>query len=161
MFVSDTNTDARILADLLKVCPFGETVTWADMSSVLGRDAREYRWRLYAAFRLTQREDGAVFSRIQGIGYRRLSPGEIHLIGQTARTRIRNTARRGSRALVAGAKGCNLSEDEQKAVSREQAALGIFEHLARDRNLSAEPAKAEPYSVSAKKMLAALGHAVE
>jgi hypothetical protein len=151
MLATDLSADTRRLADALATAARGEIVTYKQLSEAIGRDIMGCRWLLYSALHVIERESGAVFATERRIGYRRLAPEEIVKIGQTARAHIRRTARAGARTISAGVAGANdLTPEMARQILAEQSALGLLEHVARDRNL---PAVAEtetrPLSVAA------------
>jgi hypothetical protein len=136
MIATDLSADARRIADLLSAVPRGELITYAGISAAIGRDVRVLRHLIYAAMRVAERESGAVFASERGKGYRRLAPTEIVRIGATARARIRGVARRGKRSISAGVIGANdLGDEDRRKILAEQSALGLLEHVARDRSL--------------------------
>jgi len=151
MIASDLSADARRAADLFASIPRGDVVSLDALSAAIGRDAKRCRHILYRAMRVAERESGAVFASERGIGYRRLAPDEIVKIGQTARSRIRSSARRGRRSIQAGIAGANdISPNSQRQVSAELSALGLLEHIARDRSLPPIPEDdSRPLSVAA------------
>lgn len=161
MIATDMSADTRRLADLLAEVPRGEVITFPAMSAVIDRNVLEFRHIVYAAMRAAERESGAVFASERGKGYRRLPPDEIVRVGQTARSRIRRTARSGVRSLVAGSAGANdLSPEMTRRILAEQSTLGLLEHIARDKNLAPMPEAANrplPLAVAAKEFLRTIG----
>ena len=161
MLSLDLHADTRRIADALAAVSRGDTITLAAITNAIGRDIHRCRHLLYSAFRLVERENGAVFATERGQGYRRLKPEEIITIGQTARARIRGTARRGARSIAAGVSGANdIAAPVQRAILAEQTALGLLEHMARDKNLPTVPETENrplPVAVAAKEFLRAIG----
>lgn len=151
MVPNEVSAEVRRVIDRLALVPFGALVTVPDLQAATGLDLRRRRHLLYSALRVLQRESGAVFAGERGAGYRRLSaelaPG---VIGSTARARIRGTARRGMRAIDATVKHANhLPPDAQRRANAERAALGLIEHIARDRPVMETAATASrPLSVA-------------
>lgn len=140
MIATDMSADTRRIADTLSEVPRGETIAWDQLSGIISRDILLSRHILYSAMRVAERESGAIFASERGKGYRRLAPDEIVKIGQTARRRIRSMARHGARTINAGTAGANdLSAEMTRAILSEQSALGLLEHLARDKSLPVVP----------------------
>lgn len=138
MIATDLSADARRCADLLAATPRGETVSFATVTATIGRDINRCRHVLHTALRVAERETGACFASVRGVGYRRLAPEEIVKVGQTARARIRGYARRGRRTIQAGLAGANdLTPETQRQTAAELSSLGLLEHIARDRSLPA------------------------
>ena len=161
MLSLDLHADTRRIADLLNEVPRGDSITLDAISKAIDRDIRRCRYLLYSALRVVERESGAVFATERGSGYRRLAPEEIVKIGQTARARIRGWARRGSRTIAAGIAGANdMAPDTARKIMAEQSALGLLEHIARDRSLpKVNEDENRPLSVAAtaKEFLRSIG----
>lgn len=140
MIAHDLSADARRCADLLTSIPRGETVTFTAISAAIGRDITRCRHVLHTAIRVSEREAGACFASVRGVGYRRLAADEIVKVGQTARARIRGYARRGRRTIQAGLAGANdVTPETQRRTASELSSLGLLEHIARDRSLPEIP----------------------
>ncbi len=161
MIATDISADTRRLADLLAEVPRSGVITFGTMSGAIGRDVLEFRHLIYGALRVAEREFGAVFASERGTGYRRLPPDEIVRIGQTARARIRRTARSGARSLTAGMTGANdIDPAMRRRILSEQTTLGLLEHIARDKNLAPVPEHENrplPLAVAAKEFLRMIG----
>lgn len=161
MIAIEPSAETQILIDLLRGSAIGETITLAAISEAIGRDIGTCRGYLYTALRRVQNDDGAVFSSIRRVGYRRLPPSEIPTIGKTARDRIRRTATRGVKTIAAGMAGANdLPDAVRRDLYRQQAALNMIAHLSRDRQTAAIPsAEQRPPTLAetAKGYLAAIG----
>ena len=165
MIATDIHADTRRIADLLAVLPRGELITLAQISAAIDRDIRLNRGYLYSAMKIVEREMGAVFACERGKGYRRLASDEIIKIGQTSRARIRRQARRGIRSMSAGVGGANdIEPDMARRILAEQSALGLLEHIARDKNLPKVPEKDTrplPVATTARAFLRAIGAETE
>jgi len=161
MIATDLSADARAVADALNGTPLGETIDYPTISASIGRDITTYRWVLTTAFRVAERETGAVFALIRRVGYRRLLSDEISKVGQTARASIRAKATRSVRTMSAGiAQANDISDNARQNILREQTALGLISHLARDRNMPATPAGAThpaPVGIAVRAVLQHLG----
>tara|TARA_R110000868_G_C10969754_1_gene769590 strand:+ start:1030 stop:1524 length:495 start_codon:yes stop_codon:yes gene_type:complete len=157
MIATDLHHDTRIIADCLAATPHGALVTKGEISDAIGREIDHCVWLLYSAIRIVERENGAVFACVRGKGYRRLTAEELARIGQTARARIRGTARRGMKSMTAGVSAINdLAPDLMRKVLAEQSSLGLLEHIARDRNLppiNETMTRPLPVAVTAKEFL--------
>lgn len=138
MLITELSTEARVLADRLAEVPHGELIPLSAISETLGRDITRCRHILYSALKVVQRETGASFAVERGKGYRRLGAEDAPAtIGNATRARIRNQARRGGAAIrSAVAHSNNLSPDVARRANAEMNALGLLEHIARDRNVT-------------------------
>lgn len=162
MIITDISPKVRALADRLAVVPVGESISFAALSGVAGEDITIRRHLLHSAIRIVQRESGAIFTNERGKGYRRLTAESIPGIGVYARARIRSTARRGSRAITDGLQFQNdVPEPIKLRATAELAALGLVEHLSRDRAVAqrAEPRSPEAVADVVRATLKAAGWA--
>ena len=161
MIAKDIHHDCRTIADRLGAVSHGELITREEISETIGRNINRCAWMLYTAFRIIEREKGAVFACERGKGYRRLTSNEFVRIGQTARARIRGTARKGVKSMTAAVSGVNdLTPELNRKILSEQSSLGLLEHIARDKNLPdiAEDIKRPlPVAISAKEFLKSIG----
>lgn len=123
----------RVIADRLKEVPQGESVTLVALSQIAGRDLKKERQLIYAAIEIAMGEIGAVFGRCRNGAYTRLRSKELASVSKRARKAIRSTARKANNTIDSGVAVANdLSMEESHELYREQSALGMLEHLARD-----------------------------
>lgn len=140
MIVMELHHDTRIISQILADCSFGETITLEAITRTIGRDILGCRHLLYSAMRLVERDIGAVFCSVRGVGYRRISSDELAKVGQTSRSRIRGHARRGVRTISNGLAVANdISPTSLRDALREQSILGLVEHTSKDRYSLALP----------------------
>jgi alkylated DNA nucleotide flippase Atl1 len=164
MITTEISAEARAIADLLAECPPGAVVTFGAMSAVIGRDILARRHVIATARRVAEREAGAVFTVERRTGYKRLDAARIaDVVGTAARAHIRRTARRSVKSLSEGTRRLNdLPPDVQRKVAAEMSALGLIEHIARDKAVKPTadaPTKPQPVAVTARAFLDALGAA--
>lgn len=161
MIAIEQSAETQIIIDALRNVPIGGTILLAEISDAIGRDIATCRGYLYTALKRVQTDDGAVFSSVRKIGYRRLPAEEIPMVGKTARDRIRRTAARGSQAIAAGIAGANdLPDDVRINLHKQQGALNMIAHLARDKQTAAVNVTASrPPTVAetARSFLSAIG----
>lgn len=73
----EASSDTRFMAQLLATAKPGDTISYAQLSTAIGRDVRKHaRSALHSALRM-QLTNGRVFEAIQNEGYRRLTDEEI------------------------------------------------------------------------------------
>lgn len=100
--IAQTSVDARLLYERLVTLNIGESISYAALSAVVGRNVQdEAHGILRTARRMAEREDQIVFGTIVGEGLRRLSDPEIVDTGDHAMLRLRRTARRGANTVTA------------------------------------------------------------
>jgi hypothetical protein len=159
MLITELSADTRAIADLLLACPIGDTVSLDAMSAAIGRDIRKHRHIIATARRFVEREAGAVFANVRGIGYQRLDAERtVAVVAPAARKHIARSARRASRSIDAAIRRVNyLPEEVQRRAVHELGVLGIIEHAARERTpklTNDAPTKPEPVAVVAQRWLA-------
>lgn len=163
MINTDISPDVQALTDRLAAVPIGETVDYAALSAVIGRDIREVRYLVLAAMRKAIKDHGAAFANERKVGYRRLAPGEASKVGATARARIRRTARKSFKTISAMVAGANDMDDAARlAASREQSTLGLIAHLSRNASMPEAPenGKPEPVAITARRALEKMGSSI-
>lgn len=156
----EISADTRALANRLTQVPFGETITYAQLSEVIGRDIRTCRHLLHTAFNVVMREAGALYSVNRSVGYVRVAAERCAEIGRSSRAKIRRTARRGRKGMTALlAKANDVPNAVRLDVNKELGTLGLMEHLSRDSSVSALAEQEQPMPVAkvAKMALAAMG----
>lgn len=126
--------DIRALVTALTGIPLGGTITYDELSTAIGRDVTRHRYLVLRAMSVANAESGALFAPVRKVGYRRLPMDEAPSVGQTARRRIRRASRQArKRMLNAAAKANDLPADIARKVNAELSALGLIEHLTRDK----------------------------
>lgn len=161
MIAIDLHADTLRIIDLLTATPRGQVISLNQISATIARDIRLCRHLLYSALRVMERDKGIAFACERGKGYRQLASDEIVKVGQTARSRIRKTARRGIRTMSAAMAGANdLTDDMRRKVLSEQSALGLMEHLSREKSLpvvGTEESRPLPVATVARQFMAGIG----
>lgn len=156
--------ETATLIDALLAAPYGETITFADLSAALGRDVRRQPSPLPSARRIAERDHNALFASVRGVGLRRMSPDEVSVIGAGGRRRIRRGARRAVTRMGQLVKGANaLPAEAQRDMSREIAALNLIAHISEDRSTAAlsDGPNAPPPAKAATAFLRHIGAQVE
>jgi len=162
MFISVTQNAAevRALANALMDVPVGETIGYDVLNAAIGRDIRSRRYLVLRALQMVNTESGALFSAVRGIGYRRLPVSEAADVGQSARNRIRRTSRR-ARKHIGNAidKANDLSADLMRKVNAELSALGLIEHISRDKAVAEmqDENRVMPVAIAADKFMKHIG----
>jgi hypothetical protein len=149
----------------LATCPIGEVITTNALSSAIGRDVRRVRHIIATARKVAERESGAVFVTLRGVGYQRLTPERAsEVLAPTARRHIRRTARRTRSSLeTVLAQANDLPADAARRMSREIGVLGVIEMFSRDKIAAPSDSTAtrpEPVAHVARDLLAKLGGSV-
>ena len=153
----DVSAETLAVAERLRETPIGATVTWDELSAVIGRDARAHRYFVTSARRALVRDDGIVFASERGIGYRRLAAEDVHKVGAHYRRKISRASARAARTITSALRPANgLSEDSTRQALREVSTLRLLEHLASEpaqSPVSEAPTKPEPVALTARRMM--------
>lgn len=162
MIVTEISPDTRAMATRLLAVPVGGSVSYADLSAAIGRDVRaeNTRYLIYAGMKLAQREAGAIFANDRGKGYVRLAADDAHKVGHTARSRVRRIARHASKQIHAALTRANdVAPESQRKANAELSALGLLEHVAKDRNVvpSETDTGPTPVAITARQFLERIG----
>lgn len=91
MFVM--SVDTRVVYDRLKKAALGETVTYIELGSMLGREIDGGDPIMQSALRSVE-NDGFVFGNVRSVGYQRLNDTEIVKSTEQDRLALRRKARR-------------------------------------------------------------------
>jgi hypothetical protein len=154
-------TEVRALADRLAEAAPDEVVTYEHLATAVGHDLMRTRYLIYKALKLVQKETGAAFITVYKQGYRRMRIEEVPSVGKHARRRTRRIARTAIAAIQDSLRGSNdVAQEVRREALREQSALGLIEHIARDKHLPVIEENASvalPHAVVALQFLTAIG----
>lgn len=146
---SQVNADLRTLTDLLCVASVGDVVSYADMSAAIGSDIRIRPWLVPRAVVLANRDQGALFACINGIGQKRLSAAEAHLLGHAVRRRIGRASRRTAKLITRGMEVANdIPAEAKRKAYAELNTLGLLAHISRDRVTAATASDDKPMPIA-------------
>lgn len=130
--IPNWSVDASMLYDRLKKAAIGETVTYADLSAIIGRNVQgSARHLVYSAINKALREDHMVFEAVMGVGYRRLDDVEIVNCSDNAFVRVRRMARRQSAKLTSVSNFAALPNELKIKHNTNISMLGALTHLIR------------------------------
>lgn len=101
--IAEISVDARLLHQRLKEVAVGETITWEELSTVIGRDVTAGSagyGPLSTARKRALNDDGIVFDAVSKVGLKRLTDTEIVNTGQATVDKVRRAARKGAKRLL-------------------------------------------------------------
>lgn len=124
--------DLQRLKQLIAVIPIGSMLTYTELATALGRDAREKWWLVTRAIQECEEETGGLFAVVRGEGIKRLQSASIPDVGLAAIQKIRRTAKRGSARLEA-VRINDLQQSEQHRLIAHRAQLGAIALIADGR----------------------------
>lgn len=152
--------DLKALTDTLASVPIGGTISYAELSEAIGRDARKCRYLLLKAMNDLNKEQGAAFAAVRGMGYRRVGVDKAAQFGETRRASFRRVSRRTMKQMQnMVAKTNDVPADVHRKVSQELSALGIIELVSSRKAVEALPLRTKPVptGIAMRRMLEGLG----
>lgn len=123
-----TSIDVQMIYDRLHKANTGDTVSYADLTELIGRDVQDRaRYILLRALDLLRRDHNYVFGTVRRVGVKRLADGEI--VGSAASdvASIRRKARKAASKLTCVADYDALTPDER---IRHNATVSLFGAIA-------------------------------
>lgn len=112
--IGSTSIDTRTLVALMVKVPVGESITYQDLSSAIGRNVQgAARSVLESARHICERDYNIVFGVVQNVGLKHLTDTETINTGQAGIDHIRRTARKTARR-IASLKDPNSVPNESK-----------------------------------------------
>lgn len=97
----EASVESRLMADRLSKAKMGETVTYAELSELIGQDVRMQRnkSRLNTALRTVLNDHRYVFGVVVNEGYKRLADAELSKVGNASLRKMRREAHRAKKKL--------------------------------------------------------------
>lgn len=126
----------RKLANMLKSCPIGETITYTQLSHAAELPIEEYRYLIYRAMKIAAAETGAMFVNERMMGYRRLVGEQYPSIHRAGRGRIRRISKdiyKKTDQMLAF--GNDLDNKTRLKLYAEQATFGLLQQMTYRRNM--------------------------
>ena len=125
--IADLSPDAIALRKRLETLNPGDTVSYADLTALIGADVQTSRHgALYRARAILLREKSMVFAPIKGEGLKRLGDEDISRLGYAIIRRVRKAAARGMKTLACVANFDKLSTDGQVAHNATMTMMSAF-----------------------------------
>lgn len=138
--IPSISIESQLLIDRLQKCSVGETATYDELSTVIGRNVqREGRGPLTTAMNRLMRDDGRVFECVRGLGVKRLPDNEILDVGQCYIGRAHRAAMRGhQKILCIKSDGYDsLSNEDKIKYNTSRSMLGVLEHITKPSKVKA------------------------
>lgn len=133
--IPQVSIDGQVLTKRLAEINPGETITYGEMSNLIGRDVRkEGHSALVCARKYLLRDYQAVFESVMGVGLKRLVDNEIAKIGSHYLRRINKMSSRGIEKLSA-VDWNNLDNESKIRHNTDMSALAVQKELSSPRKL--------------------------
>lgn len=157
--ITANETDTQALMAKLAATGIGEVCTYATLSDAIGRNIADCRYLALRAIRRLNRDEGAIFSAVHRVGYKRLAPDEAHQIGSATRARIRHAAHRTSATISRAIERTNDMEPAAKRrAMAEISSMAMLAHMATEKVTMTQAAdKPQPVAVTLRETLRRMG----
>ncbi|MEC9268527.1 MAG: hypothetical protein VX464_20880 [Pseudomonadota bacterium] len=128
--------DIETMVGVLEKASIGETVNYGAMDAALGRPSRNTHWLIRKAIRQVEKDTGAIFEIVRGVGIKRLPSSDIPSVGTAAIRKIRRASKRAVARLQC-VRVNDLGHDEAKQVIAQRAQLATISFMADGRKTPA------------------------
>ena len=129
------SADVTAIKAVLESLPHGGVASYGDLSAALGRDIRPARWLLLRARRELEKDTGALFAAVRGVGLKRLSPSDAPQVGADATARIRRHASRAHSRLSLASN--DMPDDARMRVAAYRSLFGTIAAISREKAVDA------------------------
>jgi len=129
--IRELSLDRQMLTERLEKVAIGETVTYAELSEVIGREVRMCRHLLYGAMHTLQRDNHMIFDTVMNVGVKRQDDSGIVAGGDAYIRHIRRTSRTGARRLSCVDSFTDLPPDRQIQHNANMSLMGAFTSMTR------------------------------
>lgn len=135
--IPEMSVDTRAIIKRLTSANPGDTVTYAEISALIGRNIQNgARYVLTSAIK-HELADGRVWEAVRKEGVKLLRDNEIVSVGEQAMPRIRRVARKAVRKLTAVQDFSALPNEQKIRHNTLISALGVLAHLTKPKQLTA------------------------
>lgn len=130
------DSDAKLIAELMKNAGEDSTVTWSAISECAGRDMQANPYALNKAREILRKEHRMVFKAVPGVGYKRVANEDIPNLGDGYRSKIRRTALKATKVLTT-VDYDRLSKEKQTKHNASLAVFGAIGEIGQNKRLVA------------------------
>lgn len=136
--------DTKTIFDRLCAAKVGDTIAYAELSSLIGRDIRGMAHHcLASARRKALNEKQIVFATVSKVGVKRLNDVEIVATGEDTVSRIRRMSKRSLRTITAVQDYDRLPNGSKVLHNTYASVLGVVAHISSSRQINKLSAKVE------------------
>jgi hypothetical protein len=129
------DSDAKLLADMMKETAEGATVPRSAISECAGRDIQASPYALNKAREILRKEHRVIFKAVHGIGFMRVANEDIPDLGDSYRSKIRKTARRATKVLTT-VDYDKLSNEQRTKHNASLAVFGAISEVGQNKSLA-------------------------
>jgi len=133
--IPEISIETRMLIDRLKTAQIGETITYATLSNIIGREVQDDARHLLVSAQKACLRDHIVFASVRKIGVKRLADTEIVGIGEAMLPKIKRAAKRGIVKMTSVADFSALPDAAKLRHNAVISMLGVVAHVAGPRRL--------------------------
>lgn len=136
--IQQLSIDAKMIYERLIASSVGDTITYSELSELIGRDVqRTGRGALVTARRRARNIDRMVFGTVRTSGLTRLSDAQIVETGEGALSHIRRAARRGAQTVLCVQNFNSLPNEKKVQHNTYVSMLGMMAEVAKPAKIRA------------------------
>jgi hypothetical protein len=130
------SADTRFLMQKLRSLQIGDTITYKDLATEIGKPVTGALPALASARRILLRDENMVFDIVRGDGLKRLN--DVEIVGTSHRTakKIKRAAQRGVRTLTAVADFSALPREAQMRHTAAVSVFGVIAEFTKEPNIA-------------------------
>lgn len=129
------SADTRLLIQELRKCQVGATISYAQLSSAVGRDISGATGALHSARKRLLRDEQIVFDVVRGEALKRLSDVEIVGTSNSFARRMRRVAQRGVETLTAIGDFSALPRETQMRHTAAVSVFGVVAEMTKEKSI--------------------------
>jgi hypothetical protein len=136
--IPERSVDTQFLLERLLETDPGETITYEELTDLIGRDVRpggDAYPNLFSARRIAQHDHRIVFEAVRKVGIVRLRDDAIVRTAPGSIQRARRAALRGSKVLACVEDFDNLSDKDKLQHNTALSVLGVIAHFAKPKSV--------------------------
>ena len=135
MTLSTNAQIVRLISERMARTSPGGIVTFDEIARASSTDIRRKSYLVHSAIRLLNRDTGAIFASVRGIGYRRLLQEQAHELGISTRGAIRRKSNRTATMISRAVSVANdMPNEAKRSAMSEMATLGLLRMMATDKH---------------------------
>ncbi len=136
--IQQLSIDAKMIYDRLIGAGVGDTVTYTELTNLIGRDVQDKgRGALITARRRARNIDRMIFGTVRDVGLMRLSDAEIVETGEGTLRHIRRTARRGAQTVLCVQNFNNLPNEKKIQHNTFVSMFGVMAEITKPAKIKA------------------------
>lgn len=129
---AENTADVESLARALSALSIDETVTYQQLTNLIGRNIQSHYWLLNKARKIVEEETGSLYEVVRNVGIKRLASEDAANVGLSVIGKVRRTATNGIKRL-ANVRCNDMPAEEANKVLAHRSQLGAIALVADGR----------------------------